>query len=110
MNTVTAVCGPGHDLPEKDHIVTVFSYGHIEIADPTPGLCQFGQFMVMGGELGTAARFIMQKLRHRPGDGKTVKCTGTTANLIQDHQTATGGMAQNIGRLHHLHHKCTLSA
>ena len=45
-----------------------------------------------------------------PGNGQSVKGTGSTANLIQDQQTFRSRIAKNIGHLCHLHHERTLSA
>ena len=47
---------------------------------------------------------------HCPGNGKTVKGTGSTSNLIQDQKTSGSGITKNVGNLCHLHHKGTLSA
>ena len=47
---------------------------------------------------------------HSPGNGKSVKGTGSSSDLIQDQKTFCSGVSQNIGNLCHFHHKGTLAA
>ena len=49
-------------------------------------------------------------LDHCPCNCKTVKCTGTTSDLVQDQKTSGSGISQNIRNLCHFHHKGTLTA
>ena len=49
-------------------------------------------------------------LYDRPGNGQSVKGTGSPADFIQDQQAVCCGVAQNGRHLCHLHHERTLSA
>ena len=48
-------------------------------------------------------------LDHSPGNGKSVKGTGATSNLIQDQKAPCSCIPQNICNLCHLYHKGTLT-
>ena len=110
VDAVTAVAGAGDDLTQKDDVVAVFPHSHIVIVDPPPGPCKFRQFVVMGRELSPAAEFVVEKLRHRPGDGESVKGARSPADLIKDHKAPGSGVVEDVGRLKHFDHKGTLSA
>ena len=48
-------------------------------------------------------------LDHSPGNGKTVKCTGATSDLVKNQKASCSCIPQNIGNLCHLYHKGTLT-
>src|SRR6266850_4299879 len=66
--------------------------------------------MVMGGEEGFGSDLLDKDFCYRLGDCLAVRGTGATSYFVKNHQTSVGRMAQNIGRLHHLHHECRESA
>ncbi len=47
----------------------------------------------------------MDILYHRLGDAETVIGAGPPPDLIEDDERPGGGIMQDIGCLHHLHHK-----
>ena len=49
-------------------------------------------------------------LDHCPGNGKSVKGTGSSSDFVQDQKTSGSGVSQNIGNLCHFYHKGTLTA
>ena len=53
---------------------------------------------------------VADMLHDSPGNAQSVKGTGSASDLIQDQQTVSGRVSQNIGYLGHLHHKGTLAA
>ena len=66
MDTVAAVGGTGDDLAQEDHFIAVFPDCHIEVIHSASGLCQFGQFVIMGGKHGTAPGLIVEIFCDRP--------------------------------------------
>ena len=63
--------------------------------------------MIVGGKQGLCPQpgIAMDILSHGSGDGKPIIGAGAPPNLIKDEQRARRGIIQDIGRLHHLHHK-----
>src|SRR3990172_10281047 len=48
---------------------------------------------------------MVQVFGHRPGDRDAVESARPATNLVQENQTSTGGMPQDMSRLFHLDHK-----
>ena len=67
--------------------------------------------IVRGKQRPTAqSRIIVDVLQHRLRYRPTIVRARATSHLVQDDKAATGGAAQDMSRLHHLHHKRALSA
>ena len=66
-----------------------------------------GKLVVVGGEQGLGPQLpgIGGEFQHGPGDAHAVIGGGASADLVQDQQTAGGGVFQNGGHLGHFHHK-----
>ena len=53
---------------------------------------------------------MVQMLDDAPGQAQSVEGAGAAADLIEDDQTASGGVVKDVGRLAHLHHEGALAA
>ena len=59
----------------------------------------------MGGEQGVGANLARQLFGAGPRQRQAVVGAGAAANLVHQHQTAGGGVVEDVGGLGHLHHK-----
>jgi hypothetical protein len=63
------------------------------------------ELMIMGREQAAAAVAVVDRLDNRPGDGEPVIGGRAAADLVEDHEAARAGLAQDGGGLDHLDHE-----
>ena len=73
---------------------------------------QFGQFVIVSSEKGFGPQpgMVVDVLDDGPGNRDAVVGAGSTTDLIKDEQAASTGVIEDVGRLHHLHHKGALTS
>ncbi len=85
--------------------VAVFHRIQMDVGEPAHQLRQAGQLEVVGGKQGVGANLACQLLGAGPCQREAVVGAGAAANLVHQHQTAGGGVVEDIGGFGHLHHK-----
>ena len=67
--------------------------------------------MIVRGEQcpGSQVPAVLDMLRNSPGDAQSIVGAGSSADLIQENQTAGGRAVQDVSGLDHLHHEGALS-
>ncbi|MEY2726686.1 MAG: hypothetical protein RLZZ458_2553, partial [Planctomycetota bacterium] len=110
MNSITASGSTGDDAVEEYDIVIVFANGNV----PVGGLFECGgeicEFVVVGGEHGSATSFIVEEFGDGPCKGNPIVGAGTASDFIEDYEAAWCGGIQDAGGFGHFHHECALSA
>ena len=81
---------------------------HVGAAVDFSGECR--ELEVVRGEQRKGPHARGDVARHRPGERQTIEGTGAAADLIQQNETARGGVMQDVGRFRHLHHEGGASA
>ena len=109
LDAVAPVRTAGDDLPQKDDILAPGVDGHVVVPHVGQFLLQRGQLMIMGGEQRLGLQLPGAVLQHRPGNGHSVECRRTPADLIQNEQAVLRGAAKQLRHLGHLHHEGRLS-
>ena len=110
MDTIALVGATGHDLVEEDDLALALAHRDVGVAKSRFGLLQLHQLVVVGGEQGPAADRVVDVLGDRPGQRDPVEGAGPSADLVEDHQAARGGVVEDVGRLGHLDHERALAA
>ncbi len=85
--------------------VAVLHRIQVDVGQPAHQLRQAGQLEVVGGEQGVGANLARQLFGTGPRQREAVVGAGTAANFVHQHQTAGGGVVEDVGGLGHLHHK-----
>ena len=112
LDTITFIGTTFYDFSQKYDIIAPFFHRDTVIINARNLSFQLCQFVIMGSKQSLCSQkfCITDVFDNCPGNGQSVKGTGSTANLIQDQQTLRSRIAKNIGHLCHLHHERTLSA
>src|SRR5690606_2156072 len=90
---------------QKDNAVVVLGRIQVQVRHCLELARQLGDLEVVGGEQSKGAHAVCQVIGTGPGQGQAVEGAGAATDFVQQHQTALGGVVQNIGGLRHLHHK-----
>ncbi len=105
LQTVGAAGRPLLYRVHKGDGVAVLYRIEVDVGQPAHQLGQAGQLEVVGGEQGVGANLARQLFGAGPRQREAVVGAGAAANLVHQHQTAGGGVVEDIGGLGHLHHK-----
>ena len=110
VHAVALVRAPGHDLAKENHVLPMLHDRDAVVLDAREAPLQLAQLVIVRGKEGLCADFlfIQQVFHHRPGDGQAVKRAGPPADLVENHQRAAGGGAQDGGGFAHFHHEGAL--
>ncbi len=110
MDAVGAIGPARRDLVQEHHVAAPFLDPHGVGGEPRQAAGEGGQLVVMGGEQPPAAHPVVQMLDHRPGQRQPVEGGGAAADLVEDDETAFGGLMEDRRGLHHLDHECGAAA
>ncbi len=93
-----------HRMHEGDG-VAVLDRVQMDVSQPLNQLRQPGQLEVVGGKQGVGANLARQLLGAGPRQREAVVGAGTAANFVHQHQTAGGGVVEDVGGFGHLYHE-----
>ena len=96
---------PRGDAVLEHHLAAILPHPHGRQRQLRQLAGQRREFVEMRGEDGPAAHPVVQRLKHRPGDGEPIPGGGAAPHLIQHHQGLRAGEVQDRRRLRHLHHE-----
>src|SRR6056300_698838 len=105
--------GPTLDNPaQENNLIVPFLNRDVVVLHTFTSLRQISQLMVVSCKqgLGCHLGIVVQVFSHGPGDTDAVKSGGSAADLIEDNQTAWGGMVEDVGGFCHLNHERRLPA
>ena len=106
-----AVRAAGLDLAQEHDAVLPLAGRDVDVADARDVGGQVDELVVVGREEGLGrGGALRQVLGHRPGDREAVEGGGAAADLVEQHQAALAGVAQDVGGLLHLDHERRLAA
>ena len=94
----------GHFVQEN-HGALPFLHPHGVRPESRQPVGQFGKFVEMCGENGTAADRRVQRFQDCPGDRQAIQRCGAAADFVDHDQRARAGLVQDRGGLGHFHHE-----
>src|SRR6266481_8873030 len=109
LDAVTFVCATGDDFAQKNNLLVPFAHGDVQVADACPVFGEFGEFVIVRRKQGARFDFVVEKFGDAPRDGEPVKGGCAAADLVENNQTAGGGVIDDVGSLIHLHHERRLA-
>ena len=110
LDAVALVCAAGEDFSQEDDLVVPLADGDIEILHAAAGALEVGEFVVVGGEEGAAADFVVEVFGDAPGDGEAVECGCAASDFIEDDEAAVRGVIEDVRRFVHFHHEGRLTS
>ena len=107
VDAVGAVGSTGDDAVQEGDAVALFENVDARVVHARQLFGEDCQLVVVGGEEGAAVevRRLVEVLDHRLGDRHAVVRRRAAADLVEDDQAASGGLAEDRGGLGHLHHE-----
>ncbi|MEY3460037.1 MAG: hypothetical protein RL215_3194 [Planctomycetota bacterium] len=110
MNPIAASGGAGDDAVEEDDVFVAFADGDVPVGGLFEGGGEVGEFVVVGGEHGPAAGFVVEEFCDGPGEGDPIIGAGTASDFVEDDEAAGGGCVEDAGGFCHFDHEGTLTA
>ena len=110
LYSIALVRAARNNLAQKNNLVVPLAHRLVEIANAAAFLGKFRQFVIMRREECARPNLVVQKFGHAPGDGKTVECRCSAADLVQNYQAPLGGVIDDVRSLVHLDHERRLAA
>src|SRR5204862_2592743 len=105
LQAVAAIGGPVLHGVEKHDAVTVLGRVEVYVGTTLDLGGERGELEVVRGKQRQRVDSRGDITRHRPGERQAVEGAGAAADLIEQDETARGGVVEDVGRLGHLHHE-----
>lgn len=109
MDAVAAVGSARHDFVQEHHFALGLFDGHVPVVDFRQRFGELRQLVIVRGEHGAAAEFVMQVLSNGPGEGDAVVGAGAAADFVEDDERTVGGVVEDAGGFDHFDHESRLA-
>ena len=105
FDAVAAAGAAGLHAMQKQQVIAGFLHQHLEVGHIRALCRQVVELVIVRREHGAGLQVAGQVFAHGPGDGEAIKGGSATADLIEQHQGAIGGVMEDVGGFRHFHHE-----